>query len=321
MATRVQTTMPSIHDLVRVHGPERAVEMAETPEARKRTAIAIDILREEGQALGVTYSGFCLTGLPHKRLPDDQIWERATRNITLLVEPMRVHAGQTQGFLGVPFGSRARLILLYLQTEAIRNNSREIELGRSMHEWLQRMGVRIGGKTYQAVREQALRISACRLTFKWHSADGRSTAWDHDHIIKAGFTFNGGGDDGRQGTLWNETVRLGETFFDELRRHPVPIFEPAIRHIANQSLTMDIYIWLAYRLHSLEKATPVSWFSLRDQFGHNFSSAKSFKEKFIPAVKMALAVYPQARVDFSKQGLLLYPSPPPIEKRLTVVKG
>jgi hypothetical protein len=44
-------------------------------------------------------------------------------------------------FVGVPFGSRARLILLYLQTQALRSRSREVELGRSMREWLRRMGI------------------------------------------------------------------------------------------------------------------------------------------------------------------------------------
>jgi hypothetical protein len=251
--------MAEIHDLLRVHGSSRALEMATSERSRRLTRIAQEILQEESQALGITYSGFCMTALPHKRLPDDEIWHRNTRNISLLIEPVRVHSAAEPRYLGVPYGSRARLILLYLQTEAVRNNSREVELGRSMRDWLQRMDIGIGGKTYKDVREQAARIGACRLTFKWSAADGRASAWDHDHIIKGGFAFHDVGDDERQGTLWNETVRLGETFFEELRRHPVPIFEPAIRHIANQSLTIDIYIWLAYRLHVLERPTRIAW--------------------------------------------------------------
>lgn len=61
--------------------------------------------------------------------------------------------------------SIARLILLYLQTEAVRTNDPEVELGRSMHAWLSRMGISAGGKNYKLVGEQARRISACRLTF------------------------------------------------------------------------------------------------------------------------------------------------------------
>jgi hypothetical protein len=314
--------MGKVHDLVRVHGSQKALELAASARDRRLTRIASDILAEERQALSITYSGFCLTALPHKRLPNDQIWERATRNISLLVEPVRVHGHGVSRYLGVPYGSRARLILLYLQTEAVRRGTREIELGRSMRDWLQRMGIGVGGKSYKDVREQAARIGACRLTFRWHADDGRSRAWEHDHIIKGGFAFHEIDSDGRQDTLWSETVRLGETFYEELRRHPVPIFEPAIRHIANQSLTIDIYIWLAYRLHSLARMTPVSWISLKEQFGPGYASVKAFRQRFIQAFDVAQTVYPQARVNVESKGLVLYPSPPPIERRsLVAVSG
>jgi hypothetical protein len=60
--------------------------------------------------------------------------------------------------VGVPYGSRARLILIYLQSEALRTNSREVELGRSLRVWLGRMGIPIGGKSMAEVRDQAERI-------------------------------------------------------------------------------------------------------------------------------------------------------------------
>jgi hypothetical protein len=302
------------HDLVLVHGVETALERVQSRREGRLIRLAAEILAEESQAIGVTYSGFCLTSLPHKRLPDDAIWERATRNVTLTVEPMRVHGAGRPGFRGVPFGSRARLILLYLTTEAIRTQSREIELGASMREWLCRMGIAIGGRSYQEVKAQAERIAACRLTFKWRSTDGRSTAWDQDHIVKGGFVFNQVEAD-QQNLLWHDTVLLGETFYEELRQHPVPISEPAIRRIANQSLTIDLYIWLAYRLHVLSKPIPVSWFSLHEQFGPGYARLRAFRERFLEALETALAVYPRARVDVEDRGLLLHPSPPPVERR------
>jgi len=309
------------HDLVLVHGADAAVERAPTPRENRLVRLAADVLAEESQAIGATYSGFCLTSLPHKRLPDDAIWERSTRNVTLVVEPVRVHGSGQPGYRGVPYGSRARLILLYLTTEAIRTRSREIRLGGSMGEWLRRMGITIGGRSYQEVKAQAERIAACRLTFKWRSADGRASAWDQDHIVKGGFAFNHVEAE-NQGLLWHDTVLLGETFYDELCRHPVPIWEPAIRRIANQSLTIDVYIWLAYRLHVLPKPTSVSWLSLREQFGPGYTRLRAFRERFLEALEMAQAVYPRARVDVEDHGLILHPSPPPVERRsLVAVTG
>ena len=68
---------------------------------------------------------------------------------------------------GVPYGARARMILLFLQSQAVRTGSREIELGRSLSAWMERMGIAWGGETARAIREQAARISACNLKFFW----------------------------------------------------------------------------------------------------------------------------------------------------------
>ena len=68
---------------------------------------------------------------------------------------------------GVPYGARARMILLYLQTQAVRTGSREVALGRSMRDWMERMGLAVGGETAHSLREQAARISACSLKFFW----------------------------------------------------------------------------------------------------------------------------------------------------------
>ncbi|MBV8522282.1 MAG: hypothetical protein JOY71_09175 [Acetobacteraceae bacterium] len=47
--------------------------------------------------------------------------------------------------VGVPYGSRARLILLRPQSEALRTGCREVELGRSLRDWLSKMGIPVGG--------------------------------------------------------------------------------------------------------------------------------------------------------------------------------
>ena len=87
--------------------------------------------------------------LPHKRLPDDAHWQVQTDRVTLIVQPgLRAIQGGEAVSVGVPYGSRARLILLYLQTEAVKSSSREVELGRSLHMWLTRLEIPIGGKSH-----------------------------------------------------------------------------------------------------------------------------------------------------------------------------
>ena len=121
---------------------------------------AYQVLSDDAERMGFTYSGFALTSLPHKP-------SKARLGVvkdTILV--LQAGVDRTEKSLGLPYGSYARFILLFLQSEAIRTRSREIELGRSMRVWLgSKMGLSIGGMTYKNVSEQAKRISGCSLTF------------------------------------------------------------------------------------------------------------------------------------------------------------
>ena len=119
-----------------------------------------------------------------------------------------------------------------------------------------------------------------------------------------------------QGSLFVETARLSETFFNQLRQHAVPLDEAAIRHIRNSSMALDVYCWLAYRLHSLTSEKPITWTALAGQFGAGIKLRKHFKAAFSESLQLALAVYRDARVEVTPTGLLLKPSPPPVKKLL-----
>ena len=75
----------------------------------------------------------------------------------------------------------------------------------------------------------------------------------------------------------------------------MPIEEAAVRAIANNSMAIDIYAWLAYRLHALPKPIAVSWRALKQQFGVSFGRLDNFKTTFSSNLRLALAVYRDAR--------------------------
>ena len=60
-----------VHRLVLLHGRDKARQMVQQ-QHRQLVDIAAEVLADETQAVGIPYTGFCLTSLPHKRLPDDQ---------------------------------------------------------------------------------------------------------------------------------------------------------------------------------------------------------------------------------------------------------
>lgn len=302
------TRMGDVHRLILQHGLEGARGLASSKAERLAIDAAASVLAEEESRLGITHAGFAMTSLPHKRIQEG-LWKRDGYRTTLLVESGRTRTG---GVIGVPYGSIARLILLYLQTEAIRTNTPEVELGRSMKSWMGRMSLTIGGKTYQLVTEQARRISACRLTFFTDRENGAESR-HNGAFVQDAITFTNVVDND-QPSLWQDRVRLDPSFWRSLKEHPVPVREEAIQAIGTRSLAIDVYIWLAYRLHSLSKSTPVSWAAIHTQFGAGFRLVRQIKPTFLEALGLALAVYPEARVDTDKQGVVLHPSPPAVPK-------
>ena len=301
--------MAEVHRLIRQHGLEGARALAASKTDRQAIDAAAAILGDEDGRFGITHAGFAMTSLPHKRI-EEHLWRREGHRTTLLVESGRDRRGN---LVGVPYGSFARLILLYLQTEAVRTGSPEVELGRSMKSWMGRMSLTTGGRTYQLVTEQARRISACRLTFFTERQNG-GEARHNGAFVQDAISFAGVMEDD-QPSFWQDRVRLDDGFWRSLKEHPVPVREEAIRAISTRSLAIDVYIWLAYRLHSLTKPTAVSWAAVHAQFGAGFKLARQIKPTFLEALKLALAVYPEAQVEPGASGITLHPSAPAVPRQ------
>jgi len=247
--------MGEVHRLLREAGREAALR---SDIDRRVVEAAAAYLASEEVEVGFLYSGWAQAALPHKRLPDDAPWQVTTDRVTLIVQPgLRAVPGGEPISVGVPYGSRARLILLYLQSEALRTNSRDIELGKSLHAWLRRLGIPIGGKSMKDVRDQAERLSRCRMSFT--IKQGNRTGLVNQNLLDTSMFVE---DDTSQGSLFIETATLSEMFFNQLKKHPVPIEETAVRQIANNSMALDLYCWLAYRLHALTEPTPIGWRAL-----------------------------------------------------------
>ncbi len=308
--------MGAVHDILTAHGKLGALALDLD---RDVIEAAATYMADEDGGIGFLYSGWCQAALPHKRLPDNEGWQIEGERVGLVVEPgMRMGPNGGKPIpVGVPFGSRARLILLYLQSEALRTSSREVRLGRSLRDWFGRMGIVPAGKNITAVREQAERISLCRLTF--HVRSGDKLGLLNQNIVETAMFVST--DDPAQGNLFCEVARLSDGFFQQLQRHPVPLEDAALRAIANNSQALDVYCWLAYRLHALSAARPVTWTALKAQFGRGVGRMDHFRVRFLPNLQLALAVYPAAKVEVKDAGLVLHPSRPPVAPKQITMAG
>ena len=129
--------------------------------------------------------------------------------------------------------------------------------------------------------------------------------------------------DGTQRVLWPSTLKLSLDYFESLTRFAVPLDERAIAALAHSALALDIYCWLAQRLHRIPEGKPqlVPWTSLYDQFGQSYARLRKFREFFTFMLPQIKAAYPDARFETDGQGMLLWQSAPPVRKRMVVVSG
>ena len=222
---------------------------ATSPRTRSRQVRRVELTHEllselpTLEDLSFLHSGLCQTSLPHSRPAENHIaWSRRSGRFSLIVQPGLMDTARGVEYVGVPYGSKARLILIHLQTEGIR--SALVNLGASLSAFMRSLGLAVtGGKrgTIGAVREQALRIARCNFTMQWTGADGQGgerTIIADSRIVDRLKLWRSE----KEG--WCETVELSEKFHDHLREHAVPLDKRGIAHLAGNSLGLDLYALL-----------------------------------------------------------------------------
>lgn len=309
---------------------------AERRRLRERLEVAHQLLIDLPAIddIAFLHSGLCQTYLPHTRPKENHaVWRREAGRFTLIVAPGVLDERRRDGnasrrstpheasdlYVGVPFGPKARLILIYLQTEG--RKSRVVNMGPSMSAWIRSLGLAVtGGQkgTINAVREQVMRIARCSFTLQWEERDaaGNTTMSVRDQRIVEGLTLWNGASDP---TKWSGTVELTQQFYEHLKEHSVPLDKRAIAHLSNNSLGLDLYTLFAYRLPRLRQDLHLRWSQLLGQLGTAEKQTKTLAYRIREVLPDVLAGYPDARIEVTRHGLLLKPSQPAVPR--TMVNG
>jgi hypothetical protein len=303
----------------------RADVAGATPTERRRLRGRLEAAHEimgaqpTPEELAFLHAGLCQTFLPHARpAADDAIWERSAGRFHLMVSPGVMRGGDGKAVrVGVPYGPKARLILIYLQSEGVKG--RTVPLGRTMSAWIRSLGLAVTGGprgTIGAVREQALRIARCSFTLQWDETDaagGTRTQVRDTQIVDGLDLWTEPGDDGAR---WPEAVELTERFYQHLKDHAVPLDRRAIAHLSDNSLGLDLYALFAHRLPRLKVDLHLRWETLRDQLGSSQANVWTLAQRIRGVLPDVVAVYPDARVGTTRHGLLLSPSPPSVPRMM-----
>jgi len=264
-------------------------------EKRNREA-SVSIVTETLEQLAFQHTVLCQTCMPYRNPGDAvKVWERKQGDIALRIEAGAAHHPETNRWveLGLPFGSKARLILAHLNAEALRTGSPEIETERSLTAFVRRLQdpTRRGksgpnGHEIRTFKDQLMRLSVAvirmAMTANEHTVQLNSQFVD---MIELWLTK-----DEHNQACWSPTLHLNRQYFDSLQKHAVPLDERALAALAHSAMALDIYVWLAQRLHRIPHGKPqfITWVAIKGQFGAEHSWMNNFKETFRLVLRQVL---------------------------------
>ena len=223
-------------------GPVQTIREA-TPQARHSFTVADQVNQlvsasEADADLGFMARTMALCSLPRSN-PDNRLqYKRVNGPFTLYM----IAGGGNK----LPFGNLPRLILAWVCTEAVRIQSRELVLGRSLSDFMRSLGVysSSGGRggVQTRLRNQMDRLFNAHVSLIYKDERGKATV---NTVIarRSEFWWNPKRPD--ESTLWESKIELGEDFYNEIINHPVPLDMNTLTALKRSSLGLD-------RLHPLK---------------------------------------------------------------------
>ena len=307
-------------DLLPIPTPESKVQ-------RRAIKTSVDIQMDPPEDIAFQHTVLCQTSLPYRNPGKNVLeWEREQGSVSLLIEAGKARNPETNKWiqLGLPFGPKPRLILSHLNAEALKQGSPVIEVEETMTSFVRRIQnplkkVKAGPNGYEirSFKDHLGRLSAAIIRLAV-CTDRRAVQVDSKIVTAFDLWFP---KDEQQRVLWPSTIRLSEDYFNSLQRHAVPLDERALGALSHSAMALDIYTWLAQRLHRIPEGKPqfIPWTALKEQFGHGYNRIDNFKRVFRVAMKQVLIQYTTANIEGDNRGLTLRNSLPPVPPRLFLV--
>lgn len=309
-----------------------------TKEQRTRQAVEQILAIQEQSAQDADEVGFIArlliqATMPHSK-PQGNEWTRTNGNLTItMLAPSSV---------GLPYGSYARLILVWITTQAARNKhrmeqgyitpeeARRLDMGHSLSSFMGELGlIPTGGRwgTIGRLRDQVNRMfkTTISATYTQEDEDGRTVEDDGGARVSRRSHLWWDSKQPDQASLWGSWVELSADFFELITTKPVPLDMRVLRLIKKSPMALDIYCWATYRVSYLKRDTVIPWEGLIAQIGANYPNTAQgradFKAKFKQGLKKVKDAWPEFRGDPLTQGLLVRPCAPQVKRKGSLPPG
>ena len=206
--------------------------------------------------------------------------------------------------------------MAWVCTEAVRTQSRELVLGKSLSKFMRTLGIyNSGGQPQTRLRNQMKRLFGCTVSMIYKDDHGEQFV--SSLIAERGeFWWNERKPD--EPSLWDSKIELGEKFFNEIIRHPVPLDMNTLTALKRCALGLDLYLWLTYRTFTLRTPLRLTWRQVYRQFTADPANVEDkniiqmFRRKVLRELKKIKLAWPDLNYTTVPGVLILYPSTPVI---------
>jgi hypothetical protein len=273
--------------------------------------------------------------LPHADPGEIPLWTRTNGNVTLVIARTGFDP-KTMAPIGYPYGSLPRLLLFWLNTEAVRTGKRRLEMGDTFAGFIRQLGLdpSRGGPRSDARRlqEQMRRLFSAAINFQSNvtQASGREQELAMNMNVSSRRELWWDPKRPEQVSLFGSWVELGEAFYQSIVEAPVPGDMRALRALKRSPLALDLYNWATHKALTVARKGQsqfVPWIGLMRQFGTDYTDPKDFRKKAIAALRKIETVYPGLKLQDAEGGIIIHhssrPAVPykPSVKRLIAAPG
>ena len=219
----------------------------------------------------------------------------------------------------LPYGPKARLLLMHLNSEAVRRQSPIIPVEDSMTAFFRRlMGRTQDGRQAAMLKTQLSALAAA--TFRMGISTAEDSALQIDTKVIGAFDLWFRKDEDGQRVIWPQTLRLSLDYFESLTRFAVPLDErPLPPWRTRRSRSISTAGWRSGCTGCWTKAAAGAVGQSAGAVRPRICPTRAFREFFIGLLRQVRSVYPEARLEVDSHGMRLWQSPPPVRKRLVAI--
>lgn len=267
-----------------------------------------------GRDIGYYHGVMMQCFLPQKAQPiDRRSWKVKHGQAALAVQAGIIADRENVGeFIdcALPSGSKARLIIPYIIGYAVQRNTREIDMGRSLRRFMDKIKVPITGPNGKALTREVQNVAVANFVIGGWNEQGVTTTkasiaeelsfWIEKHPDQQSF--------------WRPEMILDQRFFDAISERRVPVDMEHLVKLQRSPRRMDLYCWLSYRtpLISSGKTVKIRLEHLQPIFAPDIANKDHFKGRLKDDLEAIAAIYSDFRIEIEGDMLTLKKSPPPV---------